>query len=238
MRIIPVIDLIDRKVVHAVRGQRERYKPLRSVLVDAPDSLKVALAFAGLGLKELYIADLDAIRSRGQNLDEVERIASQTDLKLMVDAGFRLANEVDGYVKRGIEEIVLATETLENFGEIQGVIARHDVPVVASIDLKFGKVVAGSKAMRLPPGELIRKFEDGGASGILLLSLDRVGASQGPDYEILREALGYANVPVLVGGGVRDMADVRRLRRHGASGALIATALHRGLINKDDLNRL
>ncbi len=236
MRIIPVIDLMDGKVVHAVRGQRKKYKPLQSVLVDTYDSIKVALAFESLGLGELYIADLDMIRLAGQNLDAVERIASKTKLRLMVDAGFRLAKDINGYIKNGVEKIVLATETLDNFGEIRRVISKHNMRVVASIDLKFGKVVGKSKAMRLPLDELIGKFEDEGAAEILLLSLDRVGASRGPDYETLGKTLNQANVPVIVGGGVRNMADVRRLEKKGAAGALVATALHSGLINKDDLD--
>lgn len=238
MRIIPVIDLMGGKVVRAVRGEREGYKPLRSVLVDAPDPLEVALAFEGLGLEELYIADLDAICSTGRNRGEVERVASKTKLELMVDAGFKRADEVESYVERGVEKVVLATETLESFDEVQKVITKYGVRVVASIDLKFGEVVASSGAMRLSLAELIRRFEASGASEILLLNLDRVGTGQGPDYAILKEALAHANVPMLVGGGARDVADVRRLRKQGASGVLIATALHEGLITKGDLDHL
>ncbi|MHA2372201.1 MAG: hypothetical protein ACXAEB_04245 [Candidatus Thorarchaeota archaeon] len=33
-RIIPVLDIIDGVVVHAVAGQREKYKPITSKIVD------------------------------------------------------------------------------------------------------------------------------------------------------------------------------------------------------------
>jgi len=235
MRIIPVIDLMGGKVVHAVRGERERYKPLRSVLVDSPDPLRVALAFKRLGLKELYVADLDAICSTGRNLNTVEQIASRAEPELMVDAGFRRANEVEGYVNMGIEKIVLATETLESFDEVQKVITKYDVRVVASIDLKFGQVVARSGSMLLPLKELVRRFEAYGASEILLLSQNRVGTGQGASYEPLKEALSCATVPIIVGGGVRDITDIRRLQNEGASGCLIATALHKGIIKEGQL---
>jgi phosphoribosylformimino-5-aminoimidazole carboxamide ribotide isomerase len=238
VRIIPVIDLRGGKVVHAVGGRSERYKPLRSVLVDNPDPLGVALAFERLGFQELYIADLDAICSEGRNLSEVERIASRTGLKLMVDAGFRRATGVKDYIERGVKKIVLATETLEGFEEVRRVIAEYGVRVVASIDMKFGRVVAGSKAMRLPLEELIRRFEAAGASEILLLSLDRVGTGRGASHETLKRALSHATVPVIVGGGIRDIADIRRLQSQGASGVLIATALHRGAITKGQLKQM
>jgi phosphoribosylformimino-5-aminoimidazole carboxamide ribotide isomerase len=238
VRIIPVADLMNGIVVHAVGGQREKYKPLQSTLVSTPDPLALALAFERLGLKELYIADLDAICSKGRNLGQVESIASNTKMKLMVDAGFSRADEVEGYIEKGADKIVLATETLRSFDEVSRVIAKYDVRVVGSIDLKFGEVIAGSRAMRLPRPELIRRFEASGASEILLLSLDRVGSTRGPDYTILKEALTHANVPVLVGGGVKDITDVRRLRKQGASGVLIATAFHEGFIGKEDLDHL
>lgn len=237
MRIIPVIDLMGGKVVHAVQGERERYKPLRSVLVDAPYPLEVALVFKRLGLKELYVADLDAICSRGRNLNAIGQIASQTKLRLMVDAGFRRADEVKDYIEKGVGKIVLATETLESFDGVRKVIAKYGALVVASIDLKFGKVVARSRAVRLPLEELIKRFEAEGASEILLLCLDRVGTRQGASCEILKEALSYATVPVLVGGGIRDIADVRRLQEQGASGCLVATALHEGIITKKDFSK-
>lgn len=238
MRIVPVMDLMGGKVVHAVRGQRERYRPLETILAKVPDPLSIALAFQKLGLRELYVADLDAICSTGQNLDVVEQIASQTKLELMVDAGFRRAADIEGYVEKGAKKIVLATETLEGFDEVSKVIAGYGVQVVASVDIKFGQVVTKFKAMRLPQGELIRRFEAGGASEILMLSLDRVGTAQGPSYEILKKALSHATVPVLVGGGVRNIADIRCLQKQGASGVLIATALHKGIIKKDDLDHL
>lgn len=238
MRIIPVMDLRRGKVVHAVSGQREKYKPLTSLLAKGSDPLSIVIAFQGLGLKELYIADLDAICSTGHNLDPIGQISSQSMLELMVDAGFRRADEVESYVKKGVKKIVLATETLGSFNEVSKVIAKYGVQVVASIDMKFGRVVAKSRSMQLPLAELIQKFEAEGASEVLLLSLDRVGTAQGPNHTILENALGYTTVPVLVGGGVRDIADVRRLQVHGASGALIATALHNSTITKGDLYHL
>jgi phosphoribosylformimino-5-aminoimidazole carboxamide ribotide isomerase len=57
MRVIPVIDLKSGAAVHAVRGERERYRPLRSGLVAGSDPVEVARAVReALGLGELYVA--------------------------------------------------------------------------------------------------------------------------------------------------------------------------------------
>ena len=86
MRVIPVIDLKSGAAVHAVRGQRERYRPLRSKLVAGSDPLRVARAVRGeLGLDELYVADLDAIAGGPPHRDALAALAREA--RVMVDAG-------------------------------------------------------------------------------------------------------------------------------------------------------
>ncbi len=45
-------------------------------------------------------------------------------------------------------------------------------------------------------------------------------------------------VPIFAGGGVRNIDDLIELYENGVSGALVATAFHKGKIRKDDLNKL
>ena len=62
MRVIPVIDLKGGVAVHAVRGERERYRPLRSRIAEGSDPVELTRAVRErFGLDELYVADLDAI---------------------------------------------------------------------------------------------------------------------------------------------------------------------------------
>lgn len=235
MRIIPVMDIMDGNVVHAVGGRRENYKSLQSVLANTPNPLEVALAFESLGLKELYIADLDAICSKGQNSNAVERIASRTKLELMVDAGFRRADDVKEHVEMGVDKIVFATETLESFNDVRMAIAKFNLSVVVSIDVNIDRVIAASREMQLPLGELARKFEDVGASEILVLNLDRVGTSHGINFKTLREVMRHTSLPVITGGGAGGIEDVHRLSEEGLSGVLIATAFHNGAIKNSDI---
>ncbi len=232
-----MMDVMNGRVVHAVRGEREKYKPLKSILTKSSDPLSVALAFKRLGLRELYVADLDAIILKGGNPDLVGRIVSESGMGVMVDAGFRRADEVWNYIKKGVEKIVLATETLEGWGEVSKLVGDYGARVVASVDMRLGQIVAGSKAIVLPLEELVKRFESEGASEILLLSLDRVGTAQGPDYSTLKRVLGHTAVPVLIGGGVRNVEDIRRLQKSHISGVLIATAFHTGSITKENIDQ-
>ncbi|HKM59743.1 MAG TPA: HisA/HisF-related TIM barrel protein, partial [Candidatus Bathyarchaeia archaeon] len=61
MKVIPVIDILNGIVVHAVRGKRREYQPLQSSICNSIEPLEIAKTFKTLGFSELYIADLDAI---------------------------------------------------------------------------------------------------------------------------------------------------------------------------------
>ena len=64
-------------------------------------------------------------------------------------------------------------------------------------------------------------------SELLVIDLALVGSGAGPPLAAVR-ALSAAlpDVEIYGGGGVRDDADLRALEAAGATGALVATALH------------
>jgi phosphoribosylformimino-5-aminoimidazole carboxamide ribotide isomerase len=67
---------------------------------------------------------------------------------------------------------------------------------------------------------------------VLVIDLARVGSGTGPPLNavsVLSAAL--PGVAIYAGGGVRDDADLAALASAGATGALVATALHEGRIS-------
>ena len=112
MRVVPVIDLKDGTAVHAVRGERERYRPVRSVIAgDDGDPVSLARAFrAELGLDELYVADLDAISGEGESSSSLAALAREA--RVMVDAGVGEPGRARALLDLGAHRVVVGTETL------------------------------------------------------------------------------------------------------------------------------
>jgi HisA/HisF family protein len=233
MRVIGVIDLKDGLAVHAVRGERQRYRPVRSGLVDGADPVAVARALRDrLGLRELYVADLDAIAG-GRGHDDVLR-ALATEAELMVDAGVGDAAGVERVLSLGAARAIVGTETLNNAA------AFAELPLdrlVLSLDMRAGRVLARDPELAtLGPGEALARLARAGLREAIVLDLARVGSGEGPDVGLLGELHGrFPQLALLAGGGVRDAADLRALGQAGAAGALVATALHSGAIGRDDL---
>jgi phosphoribosylformimino-5-aminoimidazole carboxamide ribotide isomerase len=112
MRVVPVIDLKAGTAVHAVRGDRERYRPVRSVFAgDDGDPLSLARAFRSeLGLDELYVADLDAIGGEGEHSAGIGALAREA--RVMVDAGVNEPERALALLDLGARRVVVGTETL------------------------------------------------------------------------------------------------------------------------------
>jgi phosphoribosylformimino-5-aminoimidazole carboxamide ribotide isomerase len=239
LKVIPVIDILNGIVVHAVRGKRQEYQPLQSSLCKSVEPLEVSKAFKAFGFSELYIADLDAITGGSVNFQVFNRIAKETGLMLMVDAGVPDRETAEKLLDCGVSKVVIGTETLQSKSFVgEAVRFFGSERVIVSLDLKGDKVlvklgVDGCKS----PMCLLREFKEMGVSGLIVLDLARVGSGEGVNVDFLRKVLAAVPMDVYVGGGVRDIKDLLELRDAGVSGVLVATALHLGKISIEELKK-
>ncbi|KPV63459.1 MAG: Imidazole glycerol phosphate synthase subunit HisF [Candidatus Bathyarchaeota archaeon BA2] len=237
MKIIPVLDILNGVAIQAIRGEREKYLPVRSILCESASPLEMAIAFKSFGFDELYIADLDAILGRYVNLALYKQIKTKTSLNLMVDAGVTDLEKAKGVLKSGVSRIIIGTETLDNLDFVKRAIRLFgEDRVIVSLDLKEGKVMSISEAIRsMDPTSLVKTLEGMGATRMIILDLARVGTGRGVNLIAVKKILQEAKVEVLAGGGISNIRDLEELKDVGVSGALIATALHTGKITAKEL---
>ena len=233
MRIIPVIDLRSGKAVHGTGGDRARYELVDSTITPARgDALALAHAYARvLNSRELYVADLDAIGGDAPQY-AMHRALSRVAC-CWIDAGVRSEADACALVDGGADRVVVGLETLPGFAVLHAIVARLGADrVVFSLDLRDGHPLTAVDALRgMRPRELARCAVDAGAETVIALDLARVGSAAGADDAMMLELRGaLPGVDLIAGGGVRDRADLARLAAAGATGALVATAVHRGVI--------
>jgi phosphoribosylformimino-5-aminoimidazole carboxamide ribotide isomerase len=232
MRVVPVIDLKGGTAVHAVRGERERYRAL------GRDPLALARAFrAQLGLDELYVADLDAIGGDGEHGSTIAALAREA--RVMVDAGVSEPERAGALLDLGAHRVVVGTETLTGPDALDRLLA--DVPeVVLSVDLRDGRVLSPhARLAGLPALDAVACLNRAGLREVIVLDLARVGSGAGSDVELIADIhAAFPDLELLAGGGVRDAEDLRALGDAGAAGALVATALHDGVIGPRELAEL
>ncbi len=237
MKIIPVLDLLNGIAVHAMRGERNKYRPLKSVLWPSPDPLELAKVFDSLGFDELYMADLDAILENKEDFSVFTRISSETDLSLMVDAGISDLARAERVLEAGASNVIIGTETLTDLGFAgEAVQALGEKRVIVSVDLKGGELLSRSEKIRsMNPLRLVETLEEMGVARVIVLDLARVGSEQGANMGVVAEVLEKTGVEVITGGGMRGIGDLEEARGLGVSGALIATVLHTGKLTAAEL---
>jgi phosphoribosylformimino-5-aminoimidazole carboxamide ribotide isomerase len=230
---IPVLDLLGGQVVHAVRGDRAHYRPIRSPLCEgsAPEVVGPALLRAA-GSDLLYVADLDALTGGAVQVDALVSLLralrrERPKARLWLDGGWR-----DGAAMRA---------TLDHIAQLGSDLSDAIDPVLASEALLPGAL----QALQGHGGVLLsldrrdgRRLDPAGCwdrperwpARVIVMTLERVGADQGPDLQTLTEvAARAAPGTVLIGaGGLRDAADLVAAASAGASGWLVASALHDG----------
>ncbi len=239
LKVIPVIDILGGKVVHAVRGKRNEYQHIKSILCDSSDPLEVAKTFKTLGFSELYIADLDAIIDCSEDFQVFKRIAYYTGIKMMVDAGITSTERANSLLGCGVSSLVIGTETLSTKSFVSDAVNTFGSNrVVISLDLLGGKVLAKPKFDGCRnPLDLLGEFRDMGVLQVIVLDLTRVGSGEGVNIDFLKRTLENPKMDIYVGGGIRNIVDLAELRNLGVQGVLVATGLHTGKISIEELQR-
>jgi phosphoribosylformimino-5-aminoimidazole carboxamide ribotide isomerase len=235
MRIVPVLDLLGKKVVRGIGGRREEYRPIVSNLTSCTDPVEVAEAFRRhLALKEIYLADLDAIAGDSPAL-ELYRELSQRGFQLWVDAGLREADAVDGLLASGVSFPVAGLETITGPELLVRLLERCGERLVFSLDLKGGRPLTGTTRWPLDPWTIAEAAVKVGVRRLLVLDLTQVGEGRGTGTEELCQRLArtYPMIEVSAGGGVRGVEDLRRLSECGVGAVLVASALHDGRLSPE-----
>lgn len=227
-RIIFVLDIFNRTVVHAQGGDRSEYKPVHftSHICNSSDAKDIVETIKP---REVYIADLNNLESIGKREKNFESIASVADrAKTMLDPGIIEPEDAEDVLEI-VHTAILGTETV-NLETIKELASRYPGRITVSIDKKNGKILTKDPAMPDDPVEIVTMLNDLELQDIIILDLDRVGTSSGVDSQFLSKIVSISKHNVLLGGGVRNVEDIEILEKIGIKGALVATALHNASI--------
>jgi HisA/HisF family protein len=242
VRVIGVLDLSGGLAVHAQGGARAHYGPVRSLAglqIKPGDANAIARWYLEtLGLREMYIADLDALRDRPPQR-ALTRTLSSLGATVWLDAAIASPDSARDAVNDGVTRVVVGLETLPSFAVAREICDAVGAANTAfSLDLRHGEPVAprGALYRSQTVEQLAAAAAAAGASAVIVLDLARVGMRRGVDVDLLRRI--RAAVPdaeLVVAGGVRGLSDLAAAAAAGCDAALVATALYDGRILARDI---
>ncbi len=226
MNLIPVIDLMHGQVVRAQRGQRATYRPIVSALCDGTEPAAMARALVThCAARQLYVADLDALQGRAAQVSALRSILQALpQIELWLDAGFADAAAASAlHAQLGSDAArvvsVFGSESLRSRQDFEACVAASP-DAVLSLDRRDGQRLDAAGCWDLPAQWPPR---------VIVMTLEHVGADDGPDLATLRSVQARAPNAALIGaGGIRGAADLERAHAAGACAWLVASALHDG----------
>ncbi|GAB6067780.1 HisA/HisF-related TIM barrel protein [Methylothermus subterraneus] len=201
----------------AIGGQRQNYRPLATPLCPTADPLEVVLRFFTLAyFSVLYVADLDGI------------LGEQKDNGIIIARLQKAFPHLHFWIDRGWPPIAPSANVIpvigsESLGEDwKAKLAALQGPWILSLDFD-AKGFLGPKALLEEP--------EWWPKSIILMTLAKVGRRSGPDWTRLADfQQRYPNINWIAAGGICAPSDLTRLEALGIRQALVASALHYGLI--------
>jgi len=244
-QVVPVLDTLRGEAVHAVGGERSRYRAVRSILHPTSDPRELARAYRdALGLSSLYLADLDAIIAGAANSKLYQALAG-LGLDLWIDPGLKDEHDLPALLDLDPDRvsIVAGLESLRGPDALAAVLAQVGPDrLIVSLDLWAGRpLTASPDAWDVADAEAVAtRIVAMGVRRLILLDLTRVGKGDGPGVDDLLATIRAAapRVDLAIGGGIVAIDGIERYRRLGASAVLIGSALHDGRIGREPLSKL
>lgn len=219
------------RVVHARRGDRASYRPLQSAVTPSSDPLEVVAALLAVApFRAVYAADLDAILGRGDHRATLRGLGERFPaLAVWLDAGFSDAAQLEPWLAANTSIVpVIGSETLPSL-EALAALLRRAPHAMLSLDMRQEQPL-GPAALFADP----RLWPQ----HVIVMSLDRVGAGQGPALARLRATRTQApGKHLIAAGGVRDARDLQTLEAIGVHAVLLASAIHDGSLDRATLLR-
>lgn len=233
----PAIDLKDGACVRLVRGAME------TATIFNPDPADQARAFAHAGFSWVHIVDLNgAFAGEARNADAVASIRAATHVRLQLGGGIRSIAQIEHWLARGIERVILGTVALQNPDLVRQAARKFPGAIAVGIDARDGMVAthgwAETGTMRAD--DLARAYADAGVAAIIYTDIARDGTGEGLNIAATQAiARAAAPVPVIASGGLGHISDLIAARETGViSGAICGRALYDGRIDASEALKL
>lgn len=227
--VIPAVDMRGGKCVQLVQGVPG------SEMVSLDDPVAVALDWIAQGAKTLHLIDLDgALDGKRINAPIIEKIVREgkdRGIVIQIGGGIRSFEDAAHLLKLGADRIILSTAALRE-PELVKKLADDfgSAHINVALDSKNGKVAieGWKKLSEFTAVEMGQKFEKLGAGTLLFTNIDTEGLMRGVDPTPTAKLVKAVSIPVIASGGITTLQDIITIRKTGASGVVVGSALYTG----------
>ncbi len=239
MNVIPAIDLRQGQCVRLFQGDFDRQTNY------GVDPVSLAGRYKNMGFSDLHIVDLDGARSgRQENQQIIRNIVDSSDMTVQIGGGIRTESQLESWLDAGVARVVigslaiirprLVNDWLSIYGPEKIVLAIDVTVDDAGVPQVATHGWTRSADMTL--WQCIDMYLPSGLRHVLCTDISRDGAMTGPNIELYAQLVEqHPHILLQASGGVRDIVDLKALKRIGAPAAISGRALLDGKITNGEI---
>jgi len=235
MKIFPAIDIKDKKCVRLIKGDFNNKTEYETSPIDQ------AGKYNDHGFKNLHIVDLDgALSGNIVNLDIIQEIVSEYDLRVEVGGGVRSIDSIKKYVDSGVEKVILGSAAIKDKEFLKEACAKFKNKIALGLDAKDGNLsVSGWKEnLNINTLDFLKEVNDFGVSRLIYTDINKDGTKTSPNFDETIKIAEISKCPVIISGGVSSIGDIQKtkeLNNKNIEGIIVGKAIYDGDIKLDEL---
>ncbi len=234
LEILPAIDLKDGKAVRLTKGL------MQSAKIYSDEPWQLAVKFEEMGSKWLHLVDLNgAFAGEPKNLDQIEKIRKNCNLKMELGGGIRDEETIKRYLDLGIDRLILGSVAVRDPKFVEEMASKY--PIAVGIDAVDGYVAVEGWAQisKMKATDLAKAFADSGVEAIICTDVGRDGTLEGVNIPFTVSIAEASGIETIASGGVRDIGDIKALlETRKVAGVIVGKAFYEGTIDLEDAFRL
>ena len=235
MIIFPAIDIKDGKCVRLIKGD---FKQMTSYEKSPFDQAKI---YFQNGFSNIHIVDLDgALQGKPSNSNIVKEILKNLKLKIQIGGGIRTIDDVDNWVKSGVDKVIIGTAAVENKGLLKTACEKFKNKIAISLDVKDGFIFLSGwkKQTNILAANFLKEIQNFGVSRIIYTDINKDGTKEGPNIKDAIELSNKVKIPFIVSGGISSIEDIKRIKslnNPNIEGIIVGKSIYDGDIKIKEL---
>ncbi len=235
MIIFPAIDIKDGKCVRLIRGD---FNQMTSYEKSPFDQAKI---YFENGFSNIHIVDLDgALRGKSSNSNVVKEILKSFKLKIQIGGGIRTIDEVDSWVKSGVDKVIIGTAAVENKNFLKIACEKFKNKIAVSLDVKDGLIFLSGwkKQTNILAVDFLKEIKNFGISRIIYTDINKDGTKKGPNIKDTIALSSKVKIPFIISGGISSIEDIKKIKSLNNSnieGVIVGKSIYDGDIKINEL---
>ncbi len=209
MIIFPAIDIKDGKCVRLIKGD---FNQMTSYEKSPFDQAKI---YFQNGFNNIHIVDLDgALQEKASNSNIVKEILKNLKLKIQIGGGIRTIDDVDNWIKSGVDKVIIGTAAVENKNLLKTACEKFKNKIAISLDVKDGFIFLSGwkKQTNILAANFLKEIQNFGVSRIIYTDINKDGTKEGPNIKDAIELSNKVKIPFIISGGISSIEDIKKIK--------------------------